>query len=142
MVEVLNKGSAGSNIRRREMGKRPIPTSVNLFKLKSAPDTIDFAFNRPWIPQYMRSNSPFLTKKVAPTEIMYLAKRTVSEIGASSRQNKEEKNGISVGKRRCCHLEPLPPLLTNDASWDATLTLPCEGGKVIVVEVVVVVVNR
>ena len=39
MVTVLNDGAKGSNTCRIEMGKRPIPTSVNLFKLSNKPPT-------------------------------------------------------------------------------------------------------
>ena len=40
MVKVLKDGSALSNVVRRQEGKMPIPTSVNLFKLKPPPDTM------------------------------------------------------------------------------------------------------
>ena len=37
MVKVLNDGAKGSNIQRREIGERSIPTSFNLLELKRRP---------------------------------------------------------------------------------------------------------
>ena len=39
MVEVINSGVVGSNLRRKELGDKPIPTSANLFSLQQPPPT-------------------------------------------------------------------------------------------------------